>query len=274
MGRIVTSHCRGRVARGALDPAGLGLSSRVSRDPWRSVYSKADLADALAVARHACRDAGELELVGICSGSWYAAHVARRIGAQSAILVNQRPWNWRITPTWLGQWDARRKALQVTADSDAGANPPGSRTARLKALLNAPREPLKSVIHNYLPRHVLRLLAWVGLLWLPENVLTPLARCGIGVTVIASPEDAEQFTARGGRATLDRLREMPRPPRLIATPVGDHSAYHPAILAAIRNAVLPGAAASASQYPSTARPVGCESPSPMVPGVRRNSGRP
>ncbi len=141
------------------DPAGLGLSSQVSRDPWRSVYSKADLADALAVARHACRDAGELELVGICSGSWYAAHVARRVGAQSAILVNQRPWNWRITPTWLGQWDARRKALQVKAAGDAGGNPSESRAVRLKALLNAPREPLKSVIHNHLPRHVLRVLA-------------------------------------------------------------------------------------------------------------------
>ncbi len=33
-------------------------------------------------------DASELELVGICSGSWYAAHAARNIGAQSAILVN------------------------------------------------------------------------------------------------------------------------------------------------------------------------------------------
>ncbi len=35
------------------DPAGLGLSSQISRDPWRFVYSKADIADSVAVARHA-----------------------------------------------------------------------------------------------------------------------------------------------------------------------------------------------------------------------------
>jgi len=62
------------------------------------------------------------------------------------------------------------------------------------------------------------------------------------VTLIASPEDAERFTAKGGRAALDRLQSTTRPPRLITTPTGDHAAHHPAILAAIRNAVLPVAA--------------------------------
>ena len=69
------------------------------------------------------------------------------------------------------------------------------------------------------------------------------------MTVIASPEDAEQFTAKGGPAALDRLQWTSQPPRLIATPAGDHSAHHPAILAAIRNAVLPVAAASPSRAP-------------------------
>lgn len=32
---------------------------------------------------------------------------------------------------------------------------------------------------------------------------------------------------------------MPQPPRLIATSTGDHSAHHLAMLAAMRNAVLP-----------------------------------
>jgi pimeloyl-ACP methyl ester carboxylesterase len=226
------------------DPAGLGLSGQISRDPWRFVYSKADIADAIAMARHACQDAGELELVGICSGAWYAAHVARNLGAQSAILVNQRPWNWRITPTLLGQWDARRRALRADAASETGGGAGESRTKRFKALLNAPREPMKSFIHNHLPRSVLRVLSWVGLLWLPEDVLTTLAGCATDVTLIVSPEDANDFTARGGRAALDPLRWGSRPPRLITTPIGDHSGYHPAILAAIRDAVLSEAAAS------------------------------
>jgi hypothetical protein len=46
-------------------------------------------------------------------------------------------------------------------------------------------------------------------------------------------------TFRGDPAALERLQSTAQPPRLIATPSGDHSAYHPAILAAIRNAVLP-----------------------------------
>jgi hypothetical protein len=87
----------------------------------------------------------------------------------------------------------------------------------------------------------LRVLSWVGLVWRPEVVLTALARGGVDVTLIASPEDAEQFTAKGGRAALDRLQGSARPPRLIATPTGDHSGHHPAILAEIRKAVLPSA---------------------------------
>ena len=55
------------------DPAGQGLSGEICRDPWRRVYSKADITDS-AAARQACQDAGELQLVGICSG------VVRRSG--------------------------------------------------------------------------------------------------------------------------------------------------------------------------------------------------
>jgi hypothetical protein len=231
------------------DPAGLGLSGQISRDPWRFVYSKADITDSIAVARHACQDAGELELVGICSGSWYAAHAARNIGAQSAILVNLMPWNWRVTPTLQSQWYGRKKALHANAASDTGGGPSESRTKRrLIALLNPARKRTKRVMHNHLPRYVLRVLSRVGLVWLPEDVLTTLAHRGTDVTLIASPEDAEQFTARGGRAALDRLQWTSQPPRLIATPTGDHAANHPAILAAIRIAVLPVPAVSPSEH--------------------------
>src|SRR6201987_5594813 len=92
-------------------PAGQGLCGQISRDRWRRVYSKADITDSIAVARHACRDAGELELVGVCSGAWYAAQVARNIGTQSAILVNVQVWNWRVPPTLLQQWGFRKKTL-------------------------------------------------------------------------------------------------------------------------------------------------------------------
>jgi hypothetical protein len=234
------------------DQAGLGLSGQIHRDPLRRVFFKADITDSIAVARHACRDAGELELVGICSGSWYAAHTARTVGAQSAILINQRPWNWRLTSTLLPQWEARREARQANADanthgvaaSETGRAAGESRTQRLKALVDQAREPTKSFIHQRLPRCALRALSRVGLVWLPEHILHTLARRGTEVTVIVCPEDAAHFTTQGGRAAVDRLQAMSRPPRLIATPTGDHAAHHPVVLAAIRNAVLPVATVS------------------------------
>ena len=231
------------------DPAGQGLSGQISRDRWRRVYSKADITESVAVARHACQDAGKLELVGICSGGWNAAQAARNIGAQSAILVNVQVWNWRVTPTLLEQWGFRKKTLNTNAVSDTGGGPSESRTTkRRKALLNLARELTKSFMHNHLPRYVLRMLSRVGLVYLPEDVLTTLAHGGTDVTLIATPEDLESFTAKGGRAALDRLQWTSQPPRLIAIPTGDHPANHPAVLAAIRNAVLPVAAVSPSEH--------------------------
>jgi hypothetical protein len=230
------------------DPARQGLSGQISRNRWRRLYSKADITDSIAVARHACQDAGELEVVGICSGAWNAAQAARNASAQSAIMVNLLVWNWRVAPTLVEQWGFRKKTLNTNAASGRGGGPSESRTKRLKALLNSAREPTKSFMHNHLPRYVLRVLSWVGLVYLPEDVLTTLADRGTRVTLIASPEDAKNFTAKGGRATLDRLQRTSQPPRLIAIPTGDHAAHHPAILAAIRNAVLPVAAVSPSEH--------------------------
>jgi hypothetical protein len=252
------------------DPAGLGCSGEINRGPWRRIFTKADINDSITVARHACQDAGELALVGTCSGAWYAAHAARYIGAQSVILVNLLVWNWRVTTTLLQQWDARKRTLQAWAASDAGGGPSESRTTRrFKAFLNAPREPTKSLMHRHFPRFILRMLSWVGLVWLPEDVLTPLAHRGIDVTLIASPEDEEQFTARGGRAALARLQSTSRPPHLIATPTGDHSAHHPAVLAAIRNAVLPIAALTPSWHIPVPDITLIEPPNSIVPQPNR-----
>jgi hypothetical protein len=231
------------------DPAREGLSGQIRRDPWRRVYSKAEIIDSIAVARHACQDAGDLELVGICSGSWYAAQAARKIGAQSAILVNQVVWNWRVTPTLLEQRYFQKLTLNAKAASETGGGAGESRwTKRLAARVRSAQKRTKSLMHNHLPRSVLRVLSWVGLVFLPEDVLTALAHRGTDVTLIASPEDGDQFTARGGRAALDRLQRTSQPPRLIVAPTGDHAGNHPAILAAIRNAVVPGAADCPSEH--------------------------
>jgi hypothetical protein len=238
------------------DPAGQGLSGQIRRDPYRWIFTKADVTNSITVARHACQDAGELEVVGTCSGAWYAAQVARHVGARSAILVNVLDWNWRLTATVLSQWSLRQQALRAAAASGTGGGPSEPRTARLKAFLNPARLRMQSFMHNHFPRYVLRVLSWAGLVWLPESVLTTLAHGGTDVTVIASPDDEERFTARGGRAALDRLQRTSHPPRLIATPTGDHSAHHPAIFAAICNAVLPVATPPSSERDPHQRGVG------------------
>jgi len=147
------------------------------------------------------------------------------------------------------QWYFRKKTLTANAGRDTGGAPAESkRTKRLEALARAARRLTKSFMHSHLPRYVLRVLSRAGLVFLPEDVLTTLAHGGTDVTLIVSPEDAEQFTAKGGRAALDRLRWTSHPPRVIATPTGDHSGNHPTILAAIRNAVLPVPAVSPSEH--------------------------
>jgi len=224
------------------DPARQGLSGQIRWERWRRIYTKADITDAVAVARHACHDARDLTLAGICSGSWFAAHTARRVGAQSAIMVNPMVWSWSVIPTLVQQWDAWRQTRHTNAANDSGGSPSASMTYRVKKFLDSARETTKSVLHNHVPRYLLRVLSWVGLVFLPEDVLTKLAHRGTDVTLILSPWDSQQFTARVGPAGLDRLQRMSQPARLIAVPIGDHSAHHPAILATIRNAVLPVAA--------------------------------
>ena len=174
-------------------------------------------------------------------------------------------WNWRVTPTLLEQWYFRKQTLNANAARDPGAGPAEStRTKRLGALARAARKLTKSFMHNHLPRYVLRVLSRAGLVFLPEDILTTLAHGGTDVTLIVSPEHAEQFTAKGGRSALDRLRRTSHPPRVIATPTGDHSGNHPAILAAIRNAVLPDAPVSPSEHIPVLDDTSIESPNPLA----------
>ncbi len=224
------------------DPAREGLSGQIRRDPWRRVYTKAEVTDATAVARHACQDAGQLELVGICSGSWYAAHVARKIGARSAILINPMVWSWRVVPTLLEQWYFQKQTLSAAATGSTGDTSSGSsetgRARRLAAFVRRSQQRTKILMHNHLPRSVLRALSWLGLVFLPEDVLATLAHRGTDVTLVVCSEDAHQFTLRGGRAALERLQRTSQPPRLIDALAGDHAGNHPVMLAAIRDAVM------------------------------------
>jgi hypothetical protein len=233
------------------DPAGLGLSGEIHRSPWRRTYSRPGIIDSVAVARHASRDAGSLELVGTCSGAWYAAQTARRIGARSAVLVNLSAWNWRVRSLLLWEWRARSAAMQANTaeftDGDAGhVEVSRSLKQRLIASIRSAGRHARSLTYEHVPLRVRSVFSWMGVGYMPAGVLTVLARGGTAVTLISCPEDVERFSARGGPAVLNRLQSASRPPRLLATPTGEHAGHHPAIMATIRDTVLRVPTASAS----------------------------
>lgn len=66
-----------------------------------------------------------------------------------------------------------------------------SSTRRLRTRLNPARTRTKNLIHAHFPRYVLQELSRVGLVWMPEEVLTTVAVRGTDLMLIASPEDAE-----------------------------------------------------------------------------------
>ena len=228
------------------DPTGLGLSGPVNRGVWRRTYTKGGIAESIAVARHASRDASTLQLVGTCSGAWYVAHTAHKVGAGSAVLVNLLVWNWRAASTLLWEWRSRKKAMLANGADQTGGDTEGvdvagsgSAATHLKTLLNAARRRTKSFMHQRVPRPFLWMSNQVGLTYVPECILAPLARRGTNVTLILSPEDTAEFLARGGPAAMDRLQSTSHPPHLLAIPVGDHPAHHSVMMAAVRNVILP-----------------------------------
>lgn len=214
--------------------AGLGADGPVSRDQWQAVYSTIDIADAVDVARHTAVDPRQLELVGICSGSWYAAHVARQVGAGHIVMVNQAMWSWRVFTTLPWQWNLR-KSIRAVHVNDARKDWDVERVR--KALINVmkpTRNRLMSQLRRSTPRWLKLALCRIGLVHAPEVIMKAISRGGTTITVVASPWDAEQLGARGG---VSALKDLPRA-ELVQPSCGDHSGYHPAILSAIREVVL------------------------------------
>lgn len=216
------------------DRAGLGADGRITRDQWQTVYATADIADAIEVAGHASTDPKKLELVGVCSGSWYAAQAARVIGAGHVVMINQVMWGWHVFTTWPWQWRLRKSLLAASTSSGHPAQDAEHLRKRLIALSKPMRIRIGEVSSRWMPRWLRLALGSIGLQHVPEVVLSALAGRGTEVTVVASPWDAEQFRLKGGFDAIDRLSRT----RLVQTDVGDHAGYHPAILAAVRDVVL------------------------------------
>ncbi|MEI6253193.1 MAG: hypothetical protein WCP30_10335 [Mycobacteriaceae bacterium] len=220
------------------DRTGVGQSGGVRREHWQPMYSRTYVAEAVTVARHAARDTARLRSVGICSGSWYAAHAVREIGGGSVVLVNPLIWNWRTSASYMWQWNARKVIM-----AGASAGPPAARgleTVRRTTIewIKPARAELKRAAHTHAPRFLRLLLGWLGLAQVPETVISRLAGLGVRTTVLLCPQDAELFTMQGGDSAIRRLAGKATPPELITPAMGDHAGYSEPMLAAIRQTVL------------------------------------
>jgi alpha-beta hydrolase superfamily lysophospholipase len=225
------------------DRSGIGNSGPIVRAQWQRIYSTRYIADGLLVVRQASADPRNVSVVGICSGSWYAAHAARSLGLDSAILINPGIWNWRSISRLAWQWNVHRDvraAAQLGTGTAAGGpdiRKPSLRK-RVVEYLKPHRDRLKTAIHARVPRPAMRMLGWSGLSQVPEVLLGPLTRTGTSTTVILSPYDAEIFGDVGGYTAAEHLLRANLPLGVQHISVGDHAAYHQAVLTAIRQQVL------------------------------------
>jgi hypothetical protein len=225
------------------DGTGLGNSPELVREQWQPIYDARRIADGHAAGRHAAQDPRQLSVVGICSGSWYAAHTARELATGSALLVNAGSWSWP-SGAWAWQWNVRRDILAAAGDAgtQAGAAPdptqPWPVRKRIIESLKPFRDRLKTVLRGRLPRPVLTLLGRAGLAQVPEVLLGPLLRNDTRTVLMLCPFDVEHFAGFDGFATVARLQRAGLPLRTVELDGGDHAAYHQAVLDGIRDELL------------------------------------
>lgn len=238
------------------DRFGVGNSAVVNRKQWQPVYTLRDVDDAVAVADQAARDPRDLHLIGPCSGSWYAAHAAHRLGAGEVVLVNPRVWTWRIGATRGWQWWNLKRPLRASMSPRPPRGNGKLMTLGKRACAVLSRE-IKRTTHRYAPRSYLVGMGRLGLAQTPDVLLGALTRDRVVATVLLSPWDADLFEQRGGLRTMRRLQGAPTSPHLIITDEGDHAVYHQTMLQAIRQVVLESVAGP--QAGPAERPLGVSS---------------
>lgn len=200
------------------DRRGAGESGVPERHEEVYIYSAEGVRDALAATGYGHEIASRIQLVGVCSGGWYAAHGARTCGAESVVFVNTLQWSWRC----------KRKLRGRTLPGDQDEID----------WEQTPRARLRRRVQHFLPAFCWRNIGRTGMVQAPEVVLSSLARRGVAATVILCPHDTSLFVANKGLDALRRLRNNPSPPVLVEVSEGDHASYHQSILGALRQAVL------------------------------------
>lgn len=202
------------------------------------IYTQEAIDQALEIGDIAATDPRSLLVVGVCSGSWYAAYVARSLGVGSVVLINAIAWSWRRKSAMTGEIEP----------DDLGvprSDPEWQKT---------PRARVKRFLQTHLPYRLWLLLGKRGVTQVPEVLLRPLVSRGVPTTVILSPHDQDWFVGQRGPESLERLARRGQVPRMITTEIGDHTAYHSTVRAAVRQTVLAWASPADTEVAVVSRP--------------------
>lgn len=200
------------------DRIGAGESGPVSAGEITPIYSDEARAQALAAARHLDVPGRDLLGVGVCSGSWYAATVARDLRLGKVVLVNAVAWAW-----------VRKKSVYGAVRPEDLGVPRNTETWQ-----RSPRGRIKALLQRHLPYPLWRLLGRRGITQVPEVLLAPLAHSGVDTVAMLIDADREWFRSQRGPEGMNRLRRRygSKVPQIRELP-GDHSAFHPAARAPI-----------------------------------------
>ncbi|WP_371053833.1 serine aminopeptidase domain-containing protein [Rhodococcus gordoniae] len=193
-----------------------GTAHRAVPTPLYSDTSDRDAEDAVASLGVA---PGDLVVMGLCSGAWYAAWVGIRGHARAAVLVNMILWSTH-----------RRKSLRNMLAPPAPEAPEAPGVPGVPGKVDNSSVTLRARIkpwaQRHLPYRLWLLLGRFGVTQVPEVVLEALRRADVSTTVVLSAQDHRSFESQRGEEGLMRLRRRGFTGHIIAGPVGDHGGYH------------------------------------------------
>ncbi|TSE00391.1 hypothetical protein FOS14_08195 [Skermania sp. ID1734] len=217
------------------DRRGVGETAKVKLDESTAIYSAEAIEDAFDAAA-AAAPPSNLLAAGVCSGSWFSAQLGRTAKASAVVLINVILWSWR------NKHDCADNDQMLPADFGLLRTDP--------AFQRSFRGRFKSFLSKYMPYRSWLWLGRFGVTQVPEVLLRPLLQKGIRVSVILAPFDADWFRTQRGPESLQRLDA---PLRVIRTDAGDHTAYHPAVRAAVRSEVLSWCKQESAEVSTSAR---------------------
>lgn len=188
------------------DRASTGETTHVLDHELSTIYTPEQRTDAKDAVEFSGATPENRIVAGLCSGSWSAAISAAELGGNHAILVNPLRWTTR--------------QIEFTRSQALTQGVPGRRSLAL--CLHDAAVRFKDIVRDRLPYRLWLQLGKVGLVQVPEILLSPLTEVGVDTTVLLSPGDHQWFLENRGVSGLRRLENSPGSISTRLLPTGDH----------------------------------------------------